>query len=52
LPRGLTTADGSAISHGILTLVMWGRSAGFWQPGAKVILQTSQDASPSTRKNP
>ena len=29
LPRGLTTADGSAISHGVLTLIMWGMSAGF-----------------------
>ncbi len=29
LPRGLTTADGNAISHGVLTLVMWGMSAGF-----------------------
>lgn len=29
LPRGLTTPDGSAISHGVLTLIMWGMSAGF-----------------------
>lgn len=29
LPRGLTTADGSPISHGVLTLIMWGLSAGF-----------------------
>ncbi|HEY0663813.1 MAG TPA: cyd operon YbgE family protein [Thiobacillaceae bacterium] len=29
LPRGLTTADGSPIPHGMLTLVMWGMSAGF-----------------------
>jgi cyd operon protein YbgE len=29
MPRGLTTADGSAISHGMLSLVMWGMSAGF-----------------------
>lgn len=29
LPRGLTTADGNAISHGVLMLVMWGMSAGF-----------------------
>lgn len=29
LPRGLTTADGSPISHGALTLIMWGLSAGF-----------------------
>ncbi len=29
LPRGLATADGSAISHGILALIMWGLSAGF-----------------------
>jgi predicted membrane protein len=29
LPRGLTAADGSPINHGILTLVMWGLSAGF-----------------------
>ncbi|MBT9539421.1 cyd operon YbgE family protein [Thiobacillus sp.] len=29
LPRGLTTHDGSAISHGLLTLIMWGMSAGF-----------------------
>lgn len=29
LPRGLTTADGSTISHGVLMLVMWGLSAGF-----------------------
>lgn len=28
-PRGLTAADGSPISHGALTLVMWGMSAGF-----------------------
>lgn len=29
LPRGLATADGSAISHGILALIMWSMSAGF-----------------------
>jgi cyd operon protein YbgE len=29
LPRGLTTHDGSAISHGLLSLIMWGMSAGF-----------------------
>jgi len=29
MPRGLTTPDGSAISHGMLSLVMWGMSAGF-----------------------
>jgi len=29
MPRGLTTADGSAISHGPLSLIMWGMSAGF-----------------------
>lgn len=29
MPRGLATADGSAISHGLLSLVMWGLSAGF-----------------------
>jgi cyd operon protein YbgE len=29
LPRGLTTEDGSAISHGLLSLIMWGMSAGF-----------------------
>jgi cyd operon protein YbgE len=29
MPRGLTTADGSAISHGLLSLIMWGMSAGF-----------------------
>jgi predicted membrane protein len=29
LPRGLTSADGSAISHGLLSLIMWGMSAGF-----------------------
>lgn len=28
-PRGLTTADGSPISHGVLSLIMWGMSAGF-----------------------
>ncbi|MHB1091972.1 cyd operon YbgE family protein [Thiobacillus sp.] len=28
-PRGLTAAGGSPISHGILTLIMWGLSAGF-----------------------
>ena len=28
-PRGLTVADGSPISHGMLTLIMWGMSAGF-----------------------
>jgi predicted membrane protein len=29
LPRGLTVDDGSPISHGVLTLIMWGLSAGF-----------------------
>jgi predicted membrane protein len=29
LPRGLTTAEGSAINHGVLSLIMWGMSAGF-----------------------
>ncbi|OZA10726.1 MAG: hypothetical protein B7X94_06150 [Hydrogenophilales bacterium 17-62-8] len=29
MPRGLATADGSAISHSLLSLVMWGLSAGF-----------------------
>jgi predicted membrane protein len=29
LPRGLTAADGSPISHGLLALIMWGMSAGF-----------------------
>lgn len=29
LPRGLTTEDGSPISHGVLALIMWGMSAGF-----------------------
>jgi predicted membrane protein len=29
LPHGLTTADGNPISHGVLTLIMWGLSAGF-----------------------
>jgi predicted membrane protein len=29
LPRGLTGADGSPLGHGVLTLVMWGLSAGF-----------------------
>ncbi|MES2369389.1 cyd operon YbgE family protein [Thiobacillus thioparus] len=28
-PRGLTVADGRAISHGVLTFIMWGMSAGF-----------------------
>lgn len=28
-PRALTAADGSPIGHGILTLIMWGMSAGF-----------------------
>lgn len=28
-PRALTVEDGSPISHGILTLIMWGMSAGF-----------------------
>jgi cyd operon protein YbgE len=28
-PRALTTPDGSPISHGVLTLIMWGMSAGF-----------------------
>ncbi len=28
-PRALTTENGSPISHGILTLIMWGMSAGF-----------------------
>jgi predicted membrane protein len=29
LPRGLATADGSPINHGVLMLIMWGMSAGF-----------------------
>jgi predicted membrane protein len=29
MPRGLTTTDGSTISHGVLMLIMWGMSAGF-----------------------
>jgi predicted membrane protein len=29
LPRGLVTADGSPINHGVLMLIMWGMSAGF-----------------------
>lgn len=29
LPRGLTAPDGSAINHGVLSLIMWGMSAGF-----------------------
>jgi len=29
VPRGLATADGSAIRHDLLSLVMWGMSAGF-----------------------
>lgn len=29
LPSGLTDADGSAVNHGVLSLVMWGLSAGF-----------------------
>ena len=29
MPRGLTTADGSPINHGVLSLIMWGMSAGF-----------------------
>ncbi|OJV44736.1 cyd operon YbgE family protein [Hydrogenophaga sp. 70-12] len=29
LPRGLTEADGTPINHGMLTLIMWGLSAGF-----------------------
>jgi predicted membrane protein len=29
LPRGLTVEDGSPIGHGVLTLIMWGLSAGF-----------------------
>lgn len=29
LPRGLTQADGTAIGHGVLMLIMWGLSAGF-----------------------
>lgn len=28
-PRALTVADGSPIGHGMLTLIMWGLSAGF-----------------------
>ena len=28
-PRPLTVEDGSPISHGVLTLIMWGMSAGF-----------------------
>ena len=28
-PRALVTEDGSAISHGVLTFIMWGLSAGF-----------------------
>jgi cyd operon protein YbgE len=29
LPRGLADADGHALSHSVLMLVMWGLSAGF-----------------------
>ena len=29
VPRGLTGADGTALPHGLLALVMWGMSAGF-----------------------
>lgn len=29
LPRALTNADGSTVSHGVLALIMWGMSAGF-----------------------
>ena len=29
MPRGLATADGSPINHGVLMLIMWGMSAGF-----------------------
>ena len=29
LPRGLATPDGSPINHGVLSLIMWGMSAGF-----------------------
>lgn len=29
LPRALTVDDGSPIGHGVLTLIMWGLSAGF-----------------------
>jgi predicted membrane protein len=29
LPRGLATPDGSAINHGLLSVIMWGMSAGF-----------------------
>ena len=29
LPRGLTLDDGAPIGHGVLTLIMWGLSAGF-----------------------
>jgi predicted membrane protein len=28
-PRGLTVENGSPVSHGVLTLIMWGMSAGF-----------------------
>ena len=28
-PRGLTATDGGPLSHGVLTLIMWGMSAGF-----------------------
>jgi cyd operon protein YbgE len=28
-PRALTAPDGSPIGHGVLTLIMWGMSAGF-----------------------
>lgn len=29
LPRALTGADGTALPHSVLALVMWGLSAGF-----------------------
>ena len=29
VPRGLADADGAALPHGLLALVMWGMSAGF-----------------------
>jgi predicted membrane protein len=28
-PRGLTVEDGSPLGHGVLSLIMWGLSAGF-----------------------
>ncbi len=45
-PRGLTAADGRPVGEGVLTLIMWGMSAGFvhgagfvpWNRALRVLL--------------